>query len=394
MRRPSWKISVLSQALDPGSRPPTSPWCAVVTAQPISVSVEVDRLDDEDVLQVHAPVEGVVHDEDVTGADAVAVVPEQRVHRGRDRAEVEGDADGLGDRLAPRVAERGREVHAVADDGRVRGADDRRRHLVRDRLQRVRDDLQRHRIRRSAAGELRLSHRAPPARARALPCSSGGARSSPSGTTTVVSYSSTSSGPASAPDADRRTRAHGHVGRLPPTHMRRVASRSGDERVGTSNDGARPRSRRAPRAAPPAPRPASPAGRARRRAPRARPRSAPAGRGGAHGRRRPAAARPRSPSSGRRSGGRRCAASSGCRRGRRTRCTSIVLHLVEQGGDRGRIDLVDVEVARAHLVELGPREEEPDGAEQPGHRRDEHGRRRRGRRRARRREQAPSRRRR
>ena len=146
MRRPSWKISVLSQALEPGSRPPTSPWCAVVTAHPISVSLEVDRLDDEDVLEVHAAVEGVVHDEDVAGADAIAVVPEQRLHRGRDRAEVERDAHGLGDRLAARVAERGREVHAVADDGRVGGADDRRRHLVGDRLQRVRHDLQRHRV--------------------------------------------------------------------------------------------------------------------------------------------------------------------------------------------------------------------------------------------------------
>ena len=35
-RMPSWKISVLSQALEPGSRPPTSPWCAVVHVKPIS----------------------------------------------------------------------------------------------------------------------------------------------------------------------------------------------------------------------------------------------------------------------------------------------------------------------------------------------------------------------
>src|SRR5919198_98948 len=33
---PSWKISVLSQAADPGRWPPTSPWCAVVVAKPIS----------------------------------------------------------------------------------------------------------------------------------------------------------------------------------------------------------------------------------------------------------------------------------------------------------------------------------------------------------------------
>ena len=35
---PSWKISVLSHAAEPGSRPPTSPWCAVVVAKPTSVS--------------------------------------------------------------------------------------------------------------------------------------------------------------------------------------------------------------------------------------------------------------------------------------------------------------------------------------------------------------------
>src|SRR5918995_2540994 len=38
MRIPSWKISVLSQALEPGSLPPTSPWCAVVHVKPISSS--------------------------------------------------------------------------------------------------------------------------------------------------------------------------------------------------------------------------------------------------------------------------------------------------------------------------------------------------------------------
>ena len=77
MRSPSWKISVLSHALEPGRRPPTSPWWAVVTAQPTSTAVEVHGLDDEDVLQVHSPVEGVVHDEHVTRADPVAVVAEE-----------------------------------------------------------------------------------------------------------------------------------------------------------------------------------------------------------------------------------------------------------------------------------------------------------------------------
>ena len=33
MRMPSWKISVESAALDPGTRPPTSVWCAMVQAK-------------------------------------------------------------------------------------------------------------------------------------------------------------------------------------------------------------------------------------------------------------------------------------------------------------------------------------------------------------------------
>ena len=43
----------------------------------------------------------------------------------------------------PSRCRRGREVHAVAHDGRVGGAEDRRRHLVGDRRERVAHDLQR-----------------------------------------------------------------------------------------------------------------------------------------------------------------------------------------------------------------------------------------------------------
>ena len=38
MRSPSWKTSVLSQAIVPGTLPPMSPWCATVTAKPITSS--------------------------------------------------------------------------------------------------------------------------------------------------------------------------------------------------------------------------------------------------------------------------------------------------------------------------------------------------------------------
>ena len=49
------------------------------------------------------------------------------------------------------------------------------------------------------------------------------------------------------------------------------------------------------------------------------------------------------------------------------------LHLGEERRDRRRVDGVDVQVARPHLVELGPREEEADGAEEAGDRRHEDG---------------------
>ncbi len=78
---PSWKISVLSQAAEPGSRPPTSPWCAVVVAKPIERLVEEDRPEDEDVLQVDAAVERVVHHEHVAGPHPVAPLREQVLHR-------------------------------------------------------------------------------------------------------------------------------------------------------------------------------------------------------------------------------------------------------------------------------------------------------------------------
>ena len=64
--------------------------------------VEEHRLEDEDVLEVDAPVEGVVHHEHVAGAERVAPLREQGVHGVRDRAEVERDGHRLGDGLAGR----------------------------------------------------------------------------------------------------------------------------------------------------------------------------------------------------------------------------------------------------------------------------------------------------
>ncbi len=126
-------------------------------------AVEEDRLEDEDVLQVDAAVERVVHHEHVSRPQPIAPLREQVLHRDRHRAEVERHGHRLSDRLAARVAERGREVHSVAHHGGVRGAEDRRRHLVGDRGQRVADDLHRDRVDSGA------SHRPPPSTPGATP---------------------------------------------------------------------------------------------------------------------------------------------------------------------------------------------------------------------------------
>ena len=129
-------------------------------------AVREGGLDDEDVGRVARSVERVVDHVDVAGREAVAVALEQRLHRVRDRAELERDRDGLRDRLARRPAEGGRVVHRVADDGGMGGAEDRRRHLVRDGGEGVADDRPQDRVRlRSPPAAVRRW--SPPGRARA-----------------------------------------------------------------------------------------------------------------------------------------------------------------------------------------------------------------------------------
>ena len=78
MRSPSWKISVESAAFEPGTRPPTSVWWQVVAAHASrSPLADEDRLDDEDVGQVHPALERVVEDENVAGPEPVAVAAER-----------------------------------------------------------------------------------------------------------------------------------------------------------------------------------------------------------------------------------------------------------------------------------------------------------------------------
>ena len=195
---PSWKISVLSHAAEPGSRPPTSPWCAVVVAKPIERLVEEHRLEDEDVLQVDAAVERVVHHEDVAGVHAVAPLREQRLHRVRHRAEVERDRDRLRDRLA--VASQSAAEKSMPSRTTVECAVRKIVVAISSAIDAsalptiscvigsiVRVLMSRSRISVSVAASRRTVQ--------------------PGRTTTVVSYSSISSGPGSAALADRRARA-------------------------------------------------------------------------------------------------------------------------------------------------------------------------------------------
>ena len=166
-------------------------------AEPDQPPLGKGGLDDEDVGRVARAVERVVDDVDVTGREGVTEALEQRLHRVRDRAELEGDCDRLRDRLPRRRAEGGRVVHRVAHDGRVSGAEDRRRHLVGDGRERVRDDRAEDRLRLGRCLLPRvctlnrdvLEHERVVRRPRTTVHSGG--------TTTVVSYSSTSSGPSS-----------------------------------------------------------------------------------------------------------------------------------------------------------------------------------------------------
>ena len=130
-------------------------------------AVVVERLEQEDVGQVHAALEGVVHDEDVARPDVLPELRDHRSERGRDRAEMARQRQALRHELAVRVAERRRVVHVVLEHARVGRAEHGERHLVGDREDRVAEQLEGDRV-------VARGHGAPPLRpAEATP---GGAR--------------------------------------------------------------------------------------------------------------------------------------------------------------------------------------------------------------------------
>ena len=110
------------------------------------LALVIERLEDEDVGQVHAAVERVVHDEHVARRHVVAEVAHDRFHRGRHRAEMARQGQALRDELAVGVGEAGRVVHVVLEHARIGRAEDGQRHLVGDREDRVLEQLEGDRI--------------------------------------------------------------------------------------------------------------------------------------------------------------------------------------------------------------------------------------------------------
>ena len=97
-----------------------------------AVALVEDRLEHEDVGQVHTAVERIVHHEDIVGMDVVAIVAQHRFDGGRHRAEMARQREALRDQAPVAVGERRGEIHVVAQDARIGGAADGERHLVRD----------------------------------------------------------------------------------------------------------------------------------------------------------------------------------------------------------------------------------------------------------------------
>ena len=123
------------------------------------LALDEDRLEDEDVGQVHAAVEGIVQRVDVARPDRVAETGQHRRERGRHGAEMGGKREALGDHPTPLVEEAGRVVEVVAQHGGVGRAVDRERHLVGHGHERVSEQLELERVDGGGHRELVSSRR-------------------------------------------------------------------------------------------------------------------------------------------------------------------------------------------------------------------------------------------
>ena len=123
--------------------PPTSEWWASEQAQPASLILEVDRLDDVDVGQVHAVGDvRIVEDVDVAGRHAALEVAHEAGHGVVEGAQMHGRGEPLRQRLAAVVEDGGGEIHGVADDAGIGRAHEVERHVVGDGVEAALQNLE------------------------------------------------------------------------------------------------------------------------------------------------------------------------------------------------------------------------------------------------------------
>ena len=114
-----------------------------------------DRHHDVDVGQMLAGGGiGIIEDEHVARTDPPLPLGDQLAHGVVEAAELHRRAHALGQRLALRIADGGGEVEGIADDPGVGRAHQRQRHVIRDGIEAVLDDLELERIDRDAHDDL------------------------------------------------------------------------------------------------------------------------------------------------------------------------------------------------------------------------------------------------
>ena len=105
--------------------------------------LEVDRLDDVDVGQVHAAGDvGIVEDVDVARRHAAVEVAHEAGHGVVEGAQMHGRGQPLRQRLAAVVEDGRGEVHGVADDAGIGRAHEVERHVVGDGVEAALEDLE------------------------------------------------------------------------------------------------------------------------------------------------------------------------------------------------------------------------------------------------------------
>ncbi len=111
-------------------------------------TVDEDRRDERDVVEVRAAGERIVDDDLVASGESFRTRKhcEHGPHRRRHRTEVNGDVLGLHELLPVRREQRRRAVGSLLDVGAERGAPQHRPHLVGDPLEPADEDGERGRV--------------------------------------------------------------------------------------------------------------------------------------------------------------------------------------------------------------------------------------------------------